>query len=254
MRWWSAVALVVGLAACGSSDSSPATTAAASIAAPTVAPTTIASSTSVPVPTVLVTTVPPTTIATTTAPPTTTIASTTAAPTTTLVPSATAEQEILATLDAFNTDFDACLTDPQTCDQPAFLDKYVAVDDTGIRTFINNAWDYYTSTGRVRVTEGLIDRSTVSVQVSDDGMTGSTHLCEVSRAYDSERTEVPAASVTAPPGETPIFGQFYYEWAKQPDGRWLIIHSEWTFGYAANEMSEGDAPSLSPQDLAECFE
>lgn len=233
------VLLLIGLAACSSSESSPTTvpksTTSAVSAEPTspttAAPTTIATTTS--------------TMLTTTAPPTT------AAPTTT-DPSVQAKQEITDTLDAFNADYDGCVNSPQNCDISALLDTYVVPDDPGIRGFLQRGWDYYSSNGLVNVNDGLVDRRVASINVSEDGLNGSTHLCEVDSSYDAPAPQ-DGVPTTVPSDLEVVYAQYYYDWQKQPDGNWLITHSEYAFGLDPNVLAEGSVPSVSEEETSTCF-
>lgn len=241
MRIWCVPVVVVGLVACGTSEASPTTEPAT-----TPAPTSTDSVATAPP-----TTAAPTTAAPTTAPPAT--AAPTTVPATTVAPMEVAKQEMLATLAAFNADFDRCFGDVRQCDLAALFDTYLAPEEDVIRTFMTNAWNAYDADGTISISEGRVERSVPLAEVGDDAATGRTLLCETNDAYDIPRPEDTVVPPTVPAAD-PVFAEFYFVWLKQPDGRWVIFNSEWTFGYEQGQMTEGGINGLSPEQLAVCFE
>lgn len=138
----------------------------------------------------------------------------------------------------------------------ALLDTYVAPDDTAIRGFLQRAYEYFESNNVVEVNEGRVERWVGSIKIGDDGTTGAVHQCVVAITFDVPRPTDSAAPTTAPAEDETVWAEYYYDWSKQPDGTWLITHSEWGFDLERPDGSftDGSLPSVSAEDITACFD
>lgn len=238
MKRWCGPLVALGLVACSPGKATPTSTGA--------------------LPTTSVEIAAPTTVTSTTATPSTTLAATTTstsvAPTTTvaLAPAEQAEVEIGATLDALNNEIWACFASPTGCQVDALLDKYFAAGDDVVRPIFHDVWQARIDNDQVKIVDGRISRRTVWIRSDEGGQTGSSFHCEVDETFNVPTDTPPGANTTVPVDLEPGYLRFYYEWEKQPDGPWIIVHSEFGGGRGTEEIETGALPSLTESEVAEC--
>lgn len=249
MKWCSALGFAV-LVGCSTTDAtatvpSPTSANSVAVAAPTVAAVATSPTSAAPVGSAAVNT----DSATSVSPSTSSATATTSA----LAPAETAATQIEATLDDMYTDLEDCWAAPDNCDIDAFLNTYFAPSDDRASVAYEQVWNGLQSQGNVKVTNGRIERTVLWVSAGLDGATGRSLSCEIDNSLNVPKDTPTAASTTVPADRTTAYLWYYLEWQRQPDESWLVVHSESAGSSTPDTIEAGEIPSLTQEELAECF-